>query len=149
METEARKRILVVANRTAATHRLLEAISRQAREEPSSFTLLIPDVKSRKSADWTLEVAMPLIQKSAGRSPVDSRVGGPDPFEAVEQAVAEGGYDAIIVSTLPKQTSKWLRGNLVKKVERLGLPVTTVIPRVSAEQEDEIDGHVARNLIGM
>lgn len=149
MEADTRKRILVVANRTAATHRLLEAISRQARQEPSSFTLLIPDVRSRKSADWTLEVAMPLIQRSAGRSPVDSRVGGPDPFEAVEQAVAEGAYDAIIISTLPKQSSRWLRGNLVKRVERLGLPVTTVIPRASAEQEEAIEGHVTRNLIGM
>jgi hypothetical protein len=80
---------------------------------------------------------------------VDHRTGGPDPFEAVEQAVKEGDFDEVIISTLPKQTSKWLRGNLVKKVERLGLPVTPVIPRPSANAEEEIDGHLARNLIGM
>ena len=149
MERGERKRILVVANRTAATHRLLETISRQARAEPSSFTLLIPDVRSRRNADWTLDIAMPLLKKAAGRSPVHSRVGGPDPYEAVRSAVEEGDFDAIIISTLPRQTSKWLRGNLIKRVERLGLPVTAVTPRVTPEQEDEIDGHVTRNLIGM
>ena len=149
MQAAERKRILVVANRTAATHRLLEAISQQARAEPSAFTLLIPDVKSRKHADWTLEIAMPLLQKAAGRSPVDTRIGGPDPFEAVKQAVDEGGFDAIVISTLPKRTSKWLRGDLVKRVERLGLPVTAITPELTASAQEEIDGHLTRNLIGM
>jgi hypothetical protein len=30
---------------------------------------------------------------------------------------------------LPKKTSKWLRRDLVRKIESLGLPVTIVTPR--------------------
>ena len=133
MATQAKTRVLVVANRTAATPRLLEEVTRRRKAGPCEFALLIPDVTDRKRADWTLENALPVLQRAAG-GPVEGLIGGADPFTSVQDAVRDGHFDEIIVSTLSKKTSKWLRRDLVRKVEGLGLPVTAVMPRQTSQQ---------------
>ena len=133
-------RVLVVANRTVATPRLLDAIRERARRGPCEFALLIPDVTDRKTADWTLETALPLMSRSA-RSEVRGIMGGPEPFESVEDAVRSGDFDEIIVSTLPRKVSKWLRRDLIRRVEGLGLPVTAIVPgggKLSREEKAEL-----------
>jgi hypothetical protein len=60
-------------------------------------------------------------------------LGSADPFMSVSDAVRDGQFDEIIVSTLSEKTSKWLRRDLVRKIEGLGLPVTTITPRATRE----------------
>lgn len=120
-------RVLIVANRTSSTAALLDEVRRRARSGPHQFTLLIPDAADSKSADWTFESALPLLGRSAGR-PVNGIAGGPEPFAAIRDAVKDGSFDEIIISTLSKRTSRWLRRDLPRRAQALGLPVTVITP---------------------
>jgi hypothetical protein len=76
-----------------------------------------------------LQVVLPQMRQAAG-TPVKGLVDGPDPFDSVKRAVEAGSFDEIMVSTLPRRVSKWLRRDLITRVEGLGLPVTPVIPKI-------------------
>jgi hypothetical protein len=120
-------RVLVVANRTAATPLLLDEVRRRAGEGPCQFTLLIPDADARTAGDWTLDIALPQLERAAG-APVHGLVSGPYPLESVYDALRAGDYDEVIVSTLSRRFSRWLHRDLPGRIRALGLPVTVVAP---------------------
>ncbi len=120
-------RILVVANRTAATHRLLDEVARRSAQAPCEFALLVPATPGSRP-DWTLENALPLLSRSA-RRPVKGIEGGEDALEAVRDALATAPFDEVIVSTLAPRLSRWLRTDLPRRIAALGLPVTVITPR--------------------
>jgi hypothetical protein len=130
-------RVLVVAHRTAATPALLDAVRERAARGPCAFTLLVPNVthglhrvidaedQTSDEAEAVLELALPLLGEAAG-GPVEGMIGDPEPLNAVQDAVNLRGFDEIIISTLPKRVSRWMRLDLPHKLGGLGLPVTTV-----------------------
>jgi hypothetical protein len=130
-------RVLVVANRTAATPGLLAAVRRRAADGPCVFTLLVPNPvrgleriadpedHGDSEAQSTLELALPLLEEAAGDR-VEGLIGDPDPLTAIHDAVNVQGFDEVIVSTLPTRVSRWLHLDLPSKLEGLGLPVTIV-----------------------
>jgi hypothetical protein len=129
VESSDRRRVLVVANRTAATPDLLDAVKRYASERATTFDLLIPDAPKGEHTDWTLELALPLLERAA-RGHVEGLTGASgDPFDSVRAVLSERSYERVIVSTLPRRVSKWLRRDLPRRVESLGVPVEVITPR--------------------
>jgi hypothetical protein len=142
--SSAATRVLVVANRTAATPALLQAVRERAERGPCTFTLLVPNSahglhrlvdpedQSASEAEAVLELALPLLEEAAGGH-VDGIIGDPEPLAAIQDAVNVRGFDEIILSTLPKRVSRWLHLDLPSKLGGLGLPLTTVTARERAE----------------
>ena len=137
MESSEPTRVLVVANRTAATPALMQAVRERAGRGPCVFTLLIPNAahglhrvvdpedQGQSEAEATLELALPGLEEAAGGH-VEGLIGDPEPLAAIQDAVNIHGFDEIILSTLPARVSKWLRLDLPHKVAGLGLPITTI-----------------------
>jgi hypothetical protein len=133
-------RVLVVANQTAATPGLLEAVRERAQRGPARFHLVVPrrahgldklldpDSASDVEAREVLGEALPKLSDAAG-SNVTGSVGDPEPLMAIQDAIHLGNYDEIIISTLPPRISRWLHVDLVSKTRGLGLPVTHVEAR--------------------
>ena len=115
----------------------MDHVTRLAKERPTAFSLLIPDAPKSEHTDWTMELALPLLERAA-RGPVEGLTGEADPFEAIRRTVADGDYEAIVISTLPRRVSKWLRRDLPRRVESLGLPVTVVTPERRRLQDDVV-----------
>jgi hypothetical protein len=117
--------VLVVANRTAATQALLDAVrSRVERGGAVYFHLLVP---SSSDARAVVDRAVPLIEAAAHRPVTGSVARRVDPMDAIEEALHDGDFDEIILSTLPPHASRWLRLDLPSRVGHLGLPLTLVV----------------------
>lgn len=137
MESSAAPRVLVVANQTAATPALLDAVRERAARGPCTFTLLVPEVAHGLhkvvdpedtppgEAQAVIDRSLPAISEAAG-SEVQGIVGVAAPLTAIEDAINIIGFDEIIISTLPHRLSHWLHLDLPAKAKGLGLPVTTV-----------------------
>jgi hypothetical protein len=127
LDAPTEHRTLIVANLTASTPFLLQEVSRLAADRPTKFSLLVPNVDPVKAADWSLETAEKLLSRAAG-SPVRGSLGGQDPLESIREATAGGDYDDVLISTLPKRRSEWLRKDLPTRVSELGIPANVITP---------------------
>jgi hypothetical protein len=60
----------------------------------------------------------------------EGELGAAAPLEAMEKALVDHNVDEIIVATLPRPLSRWLRADLPHRAERrFGVPVTAIITR--------------------
>ena len=147
---EPAARVLVVANRTAATPALIAAVRERAQRGRARFTLLVPSTahglhsvvdpedQGASEAEATLELALPLLEEAAG-APVEPMIGVHEPLAAIQDAVNLHGFDELIISTLPSRVSRWLKLDLPHKAAGLGLPVTTV----TAQGTERIPAHAS------
>jgi hypothetical protein len=135
-----RTRVLVVANRTADSEGLTQALCDRDDAADAAFTLLVP--KGKRGADGSDGLETARVQLKAGIKrireaglEVDGVLGDPDPIVAVAETWKPGQFDEVIVSTLEREASRWLEYDLPHRVSKLtDCPVQHVVP---AEVERE------------
>jgi hypothetical protein len=122
--------VLVVANLTAASQDLLEALRHRAEQSPIHVTLVIPasgpGLRGREASRDRLDAALAGM-RAAGLD-ADGVVGAEDPLEAVAECFDPARHDEAVVCTLPGRSSKWLASDLPHRVARFtGITVTHVV----------------------
>jgi uncharacterized membrane-anchored protein len=127
--------VLVVADKTAATPTLLEAVRKRAAASPATFKLLVPNPdhlvfdrigQDVRHGEQVLALALPLLSEAAGGA-VDGRAANsPNAYDVIVDECNTHVYDEIILSTLPHHVSHWLHIDLPSRLADLGYPVTTV-----------------------
>jgi hypothetical protein len=128
--------ILVLANQTAPSDELLEALQKRG---DASFTLIVPTTpftpgapSGRDEAEHNLELALERLHEAGVE--VEGRIGDSDPITAVHEVWDPRKFDEIIVSTLPTGTSRWLRIDIPRRLQKLtDAPVTHVVGGVRHE----------------
>jgi hypothetical protein len=133
----SKRKILVVANRTADSPELIAALRERADRAAASFTLLVPAVPyglawaADMKAGWSdavlrAELAAERIRQS-GLELEETIVGDPDPFAAVGDVLHAREFDEVVVSVLPRTISRWLALGLPARLRRtVNLPVSQV-----------------------
>src|SRR6201991_445882 len=116
---DSTRRILVVANQTAAGRELLEEITNRCRGNECEVMLVCPGMVGSRAERWASDVdeGMDAARERMGRSvaalrgvgvEVRAEVGDPDPNMAIEDALRVFPADEIVISTLPPEQSRWL-----------------------------------------
>jgi hypothetical protein len=117
--------VLVVANVTATSDELLNALRERASRGACRFTLLMP--REGDGADGRLAEALEAM-RAAGLENVSGQVGDPDPIVATVEIWDPMKFDEIVVSTLPTGSSRWLGLDLPHRLEKLtSVPVRHVV----------------------
>jgi hypothetical protein len=150
------RRYLVVANQTLGGARLRQEIRERLEAEPSSCYVLVPnthavDYHGVPAAGGM--VPMPTLITASGPATdeeateqarfrldqllgdlheldatVEGELGDADPLTAISTVLASRQFDEVILSTLPRPISRWLRADLPHQVQRrFGLPVRVII----------------------
>jgi hypothetical protein len=122
--------VLVVANVTAASDELLQALKDRAERVTCGFTLLVPATgggkAGREAAQAELDKALERM-RDAGLE-VEGLVGDADPVIAVHDLWDPRRFDEIVISTLPTGASRWLAVDLPHRVEKFtGVQVEHVV----------------------
>ena len=112
---------LAVANRTAASPVLLEALKARTEElERHVFIFVVPQEGGHGVAARQARARLTqMIDRARAADLICAgMIGDPDPYTAVMNALQFFRVDDIVISTLPATRSGWMRADLIERVRR-------------------------------
>jgi hypothetical protein len=123
--------VIVLANRTAAAPELIEALVHRSERGPIVATLVMPaggpGTAERAAAKERLDAALE-AWRAAGIERCGGVVCDPAPLQALTEVWNPMRHDEVIVSTLPGQSSRWIRSDLPHAAARYtGVSVLHVV----------------------
>jgi hypothetical protein len=114
-----KRQMPVLANVTATSRELVDALAARTAAGPLSVTLIVPvspSAATRAAAQQTLSQALDALHEAGLEA--DGQLGDGDPIVAITEAWDPKRYDEIVVCTLPTSMSKWLQADLPRRIAR-------------------------------
>jgi hypothetical protein len=139
-------RYLVVANQTLEGENLLAAVRERSAQGDGHLFIIVPATPPSGGLTWTESQASLLARDRLERGlkqfaemgvDVEGQIGDLDPFLAVEDLLRSESFDEIIVSTLPRGSSQWLKANLPERLRAIvDVPVMHITARPELETKE-------------
>ena len=130
------RRYLVVANRTLGGEHLLDAVRQRMAEGPCTFHIVVP-ASYPASTTWSegqvQAEAQERLDDALARfgelgAAAAGEVGDASPVRAIGDVLLREPVDEVILSTLPPGPSRWLRQDVVHRVQRnYDIPVVHIV----------------------
>jgi len=132
------RRILVIANETADTPVVLQAVIEQAHGSAAQVLVIAPALNTRlhhwmsdqDGAHHAAGERLAASLETLNLAGVDAQgwVGDADPIMAIADALPFFSPDEIVLLTHPRRRSNWLARDVVERARaQFGLPVTHVV----------------------
>lgn len=113
-EPRERAHVLVLGSQTVVGEPVLDEVRKRAAASPADFTVVVP--ADPPGAEQRVQRTLARL-KAAGIE-ATGHVGDPDPVAAALNAVHDERVDEIIVSTFPRETSGWLKRDVVGRIRK-------------------------------
>jgi hypothetical protein len=136
---------LVVATQTVDSPDLVGRLQERHREQPHRYTFICPRSGDLSTEQVASKLASTLAQLYREEVDATGQPMSPDPFHAVQNAVAHYRVDDILISTLKGETSVWLEEDLIGRVREItekpvehveaGRPAEAVAAAVASGEE--------------
>jgi hypothetical protein len=115
---------LLVGTQTINSPDLVAHLQARSAEKPRRYTVICPRSGALSREEVCARLASTLAELYRSDIDATGQPMSPEPFPAIENAIAHYRIDEILISTLAGQQSKWLEEGLVERVNELtDLPV--------------------------
>jgi hypothetical protein len=122
---------LVVAHKTSSGEELIDRLAAKAAGgERHLFIAVVPQQDRSGAAHREARIRLgTMLERLDGAGLLSAgMIGDPDPYTAVINALELFKVDDVVISTLPKERSGWLRSNLIERVtSTAAVPVEHVV----------------------
>ena len=139
MNGEPATRVLVVADATALTSDLVDALRARAGTGRAQFRLVVPNPAAAElhllhperhekaaEAEQALLAVLPEIETAVGSPVIGSVSVRHDPIDAVEDVLFAEPVHEILLAVSTHRISHWLHQDLPHRLAHYGLPVSSI-----------------------
>jgi hypothetical protein len=137
---------LVVAHKTSSGDELIDHLkAKAAGDERHLFIAVVPQLDRSGGAhrEAQIRLATMLARLDAAGLLSAGMIGDPDPYTSVMNALELFKVNDVVISTLPKARSGWLRANLIERVSN-----ATTVPVEHVVAADESNATTAAGAAG-